>query len=141
MQTKSSGFSGSGLIKEYHVFLIEISWGNHGSLSDNNRDWRTAFNYAIGDWNNTSVPFEFFYLAGSENWIDAQYLPDVQKIAWAWKRRSIAAHEVGHMHAIGHIPFGYPKDVLMRDGRTNEERERIISPQEDDIYLINQVYP
>ena len=57
------------------------------------------------------------------------------------QRRSIMAHEAGHLQGIGHIPRSYPVPALMYEGRTNDEREIYYFPQSPDILLVNQIYP
>ena len=137
-------------------------------LNDTSHRWRISFVEGISSWNSADTPITLYLYSQSENtismvdnpakpvgftvWYSANgellhvdvygnyYWEDV----FQWtdnQRRSIAAHEIGHLQGIGHIPKSYPIPALMYEARTNEEREIYYVPQTPDIALVNQVYP
>ncbi len=141
-----------------------------GNLVNPNHNWRMAFASGIDDWNLSPTHVVFLSDSGSSNTIDvvndasksAGYcLVDLDSsgriiiriraygnLYWDStygysinQRRSIAAHEIGHMQSIGEIPRSFTTDALMVEWSYLYELENLYSPRAVDIALVNQVYP
>jgi hypothetical protein len=64
------------------------------------------------------------------------------------QRDSVAAHELGHAHGIGHVPVSdtlhtrtLPYIAIMKSKLYPEDNEEYYVPQLPDIRLVNQYYP
>ena len=137
-------------------------------LNDTANRWRIAFAQGVFGWNSVDTPITLYLYSQSGNTISmvddsvkpigfaVLYVADGELFrvniygnyywegVYQWtdnQRQSIAAHEIGHLQGVGHIPRSYPIPSLMYESRTNEEREIYYLPQVPDIALVNQVYP
>jgi len=146
---------------------VNITYKWTGDLTNPYHTWRYSFQYGLNDWNNASTLTAFTYNSSSSNTIDMLYDPNESPgrtwitsvngvttkvnaygnlywdIHWGYtnhQRRSVAAHEVGHMQSIGHIPRSYSLDALMLEWFYLYELENIYTPQQLDNDFVNQVY-
>jgi hypothetical protein len=146
-----------------------ITYRYLGELNDPSHRWRIAFQWGMTSWNSTDTPIGLYLYSESQNTIGMVYMQTIIYPAYTlwyapngvllraevfgnyyWEdyyqwtdnqRRSLAAHEIGHLQGIGHIPRSYLPPALMWSPRFNDEREKYYVPQIPDIALVNQVYP
>ena len=136
-------------------------------------EWHAAFWDAREDWDNLNTPTNFDYDANSLNTLGVINNKDEPSGITEWtiqggvivsvkvagnqywdnyysytvnQRRSTAAHEIGHLQGVGHIPRGdpdedHPHEAIMWSWRYLHEKEWLYSPRLYDRNLINQVYP
>lgn len=147
---------------------LNLSYKWSGDLTNPSHTWRPAFQGGIDDWNAASTHVRFYYFAFSNNTIDMIYDPNIAQgvtalttisgvttqanvygnlywdIHWGYsnnQRRAAAAHEIGHVTSIGHIPRSFSLNVLMLEWFYFHELGVVYAPQSIDIALVNQVYP
>lgn len=149
--------------------LLSITYKWEGDLTNPYHAWRYSFQHGIDDWSWAGTKIYFVFDSSSNNTIGMKYNPYTDMLGECsiytangittqveaygnlyWdlyygytnnQRRAVAAHEIGHMQSIGHIPRYYTLNTLMlRSVDVGSELGKIYTPQQVDISLVNQIY-